>query len=583
MLVKLLRISLAQMNPLVGDMGGNLARIKAAVDEALLAGSDIVVFPELAICGYPPEDLLLRPDFIEENLRAMRDLTDFTDGKDILVIAGFVDKTGDIHNAAAVIHNGKLQDVYHKAFLPNYGVFDDKRYFMPGERFPVYVFRGVRIGVNICEDIWHPDGPLYYQSLLGDAEVIVNINASPYHMGKWSQRETMLSTRASDNGVFVVYLNSVGGQDELVFDGGSVVFGPDGELVARAPMFQEGLFTIDIDPSLVMRHRVHDTRRREQKMRCGALGSVEEILIDSSELRERERALSFLSNTPSLEEEVWKALLTGVSDYTRKNGFKSVVVGLSGGIDSALVSVLAADALGPENVFCLFMPSRYTSRESREDAFELAKNLGVSITEIPIDGLFQAYLDCLAPHFKGKEPDITEENIQARIRGNILMAFSNKFGHLVLTTGNKSELSTGYATLYGDLSGGFAPLKDVPKTLVYKLARFRNSINPVIPDRMFSKPPSAELKPNQTDQDTLPPYEILDPILHLYIEEDVPPSEIIGRGFDPDTVRKVVRMVDSSEYKRRQAPPGIKITVRAFGRDRRMPITNGFGGKERAS
>ncbi|MGB9590180.1 MAG: NAD+ synthase, partial [Candidatus Hydrothermia bacterium] len=475
-------------------------------------------------------------------------------------------------------HDGELVDVYHKAFLPNYGVFDDKRYFMPGERFPVYLFRGVRIGVNICEDIWHPDGPLYYQSLLGDAEVILNINASPYHMGKWRQRETMLSTRASDNGVFVVYLNSVGGQDELVFDGGSVVFGPDGELVARAPMFREGLFTIDLDPGLVLRHRVHDTRRREQKTRWGALGLVEEITVDSSDPRERDETLCFVSDPPSLEEEVWNALLTGVSDYTRKNGFRGVVIGLSGGIDSALVSVLAADALGPENVSCLFMPSRYTSRESREDAFALAKNLGVRITEIPIDNLFQVYLDCLAPHFVGKEPDITEENIQARIRGNLLMAFSNKFGHLVLTTGNKSELSTGYATLYGDLSGGFAPLKDVSKTLVYKLARFRNALRPVIPDRMFTKPPSAELRPNQTDQDTLPPYETLDPILHLYIEEDMPPSEIIGRGFDPDVVRRVVRMVDSSEYKRRQAPPGIKITERAFGRDRRMPITNGFGG-----
>ncbi|MEO0248684.1 MAG: NAD+ synthase [candidate division WOR-3 bacterium] len=576
--MRLLRISLAQVNPTVGDISGNIELLKSFVDEALALGSDLIAFPELAVSGYPPEDLLLRSDFVEENLKALHELTDFTSGKDILVVMGFVDKTDDIHNAAAMIHDGRLVDVYHKAFLPNYGVFDDKRYFMPGERFPVYLFRGVRIGVNVCEDIWHPDGPLYYQSLLGDAEIIVNINASPYHIGKWNQRETMLSTRASDNGVFVVYLNSVGGQDELVFDGGSVVFGPDGELVARAPMFKEGLFTLDLDPSLVMRHRVHDTRRREQKMRCGTVDSVEEIVIDSSGLKEREKALSFLNGTPSNEEEIWNALLTGVSDYTRKNGFKSVVIGLSGGIDSALVSVLAADAIGRENVHCLFMPSRYTSRESREDAFELANNLGVSITEVSIDELFRAYLDCLAPHFKGKEPDITEENIQARIRGNILMAFSNKFGHLVLTTGNKSELSTGYSTLYGDLSGGFAPLKDVPKTLVYKLARFRNSLSPVIPERMFTKPPSAELKPNQTDQDTLPPYEILDPILQLYIEEDASPAEIIAKGFDPDVVRKVIKMVDSSEYKRRQAPPGIKITERAFGRDRRMPITNRFGG-----
>ncbi len=575
--MKLLRVSLAQVNPTVGDISGNIELLKSSVDEALALGSDIVVFPELAISGYPPEDLLLRPDFVEENMRALRELTDFTAGKDILVVVGFVDKTDDIHNAAATIHNGRLVDVYHKVFLPNYGVFDDKRYFMPGERFPVYIFRGVRIGVNICEDIWHPDGPLYYQSLLGDAELILNINASPYHMEKWRQRETMLSTRASDNGVFVAYLNSVGGQDELVFDGGSVVFGPGGELLARAPMFKEGLFTLDLDPGLVMRHRVHDTRRREQKMKCGYIGSVEEIEVDSSELRERDKPLCFINEPPPPEEEVWKAILTGVSDYTRKNGFASVVVGLSGGIDSALVSVMAADALGSENVHCLFMPSRYTSRESREDAFDLAKNLGVKITEISIDGLFQSYLDCLAPHFKGKEPGITEENIQARIRGNLLMAFSNRFGHLVLTTGNKSELSTGYATLYGDLSGGFAPLKDVPKTLVYKLARFRNSASPVIPERMFTKPPSAELKPNQTDQDTLPPYETLDPILQLYIEEDASPAEIIGRGFDPETVRKVVRMVDSSEYKRRQAPPGIKITERAFGRDRRMPITNRFG------
>jgi len=576
--VRLLRISLAQTNPTVGDIKGNLELAKASVEAALAIGSDLVVFPEMMLTGYPPEDLLLRPDFIDENLKALADLVDFTRGKDILAIVGFVDRTHDIHNGAAVIYNGRLVDVYHKVFLPNYGVFDDKRYFMPGERYPVYLFRGVRIGVNICEDIWHPDGPLYYQSLLGDAEVIININASPYHLGKWSQRETMLSTRASDNGVFVVYLNSVGGQDELVFDGGSVVFGPDGELVARARMFREGLFTVDIDPGLALRQRVHDTRRREQKTRCGGYGSLELVEVDSGHLRERREALCFMAEPPSCpEEEIWNALVTGTSDYIRKNGFKSAVIGLSGGIDSALVSVIASDTLGPENVFCLFMPSRYTSRESREDATALSENLGVRLIEIPIDDLFQSYLDCLAEHFGAGKPDITEENIQARIRGNILMAFSNRFGHLVLTTGNKSELSTGYVTLYGDLSGGFAPLKDVPKTMVYRLARFRNSLGPVIPERMFTKPPSAELRPNQTDQDTLPPYEILDPILQLYIEEDASPSEIAERGFDPDTVRKVVRMVDSSEYKRRQAPPGIKITQRAFGRDRRMPITNRFG------
>lgn len=567
------------MNPTVGDIKANLEKVKSSITEAVDLGSDLVVFPELVLSGYPPEDLLLRPDFVDENLMAMRELVDFTKGKDILAIVGFVDRTHDIHNAAAIIHNGFLVDTYHKVFLPNYGVFDDKRYFMPGERFPVYLFRGIRIGVNICEDIWHPDGPLYYQSLLGDAEIIININASPYHTGKWRQRETMLSTRASDNGVFVVYLNCVGGQDELVFDGSSVVFGPDGDLVARAPMFQKGLFTVDLDPGLVIRQRVHDTRRREQKTRCGAYGSAELVEVDSSNPPERDEALCFLAKPPQCpEEEVWKALVTGTSDYIKKNSFKNVVIGLSGGIDSALVSVLAADAIGSENILLLFMPSRYTSDQSKEDAFALAKNLGARITEIPIDHPFQSYLDCLAPHFKGKDPDITEENIQARIRGNLLMAFSNSFGHLVLTTGNKSELSTGYSTLYGDLSGGFAPLKDVPKTLVYELARFRNSLGPVIPERMFTKPPSAELRPNQTDQDTLPPYEILDPILHLYIEEDVPPAEIIGRGFDPDTVRKVVRMVDSSEYKRRQAPPGIKITEKAFGRDRRMPITNRFRG-----
>jgi len=576
--VRLIRVSLAQVNPTVGDIGANLEKVKSGIAEAADLGSDLVVFPELMLTGYPPEDLLLRPDFIEENLNALQALVDFTRGKDILVVVGFVDRTDDIHNAAAIIHNGRLVDAYHKVFLPNYGVFDDKRYFMPGERFPVYLFRGIRIGVNICEDIWHPDGPLYYQSLFGDAELVVNINASPYHLGKWSQRETMLSTRASDNGVFVVYLNSVGGQDELVFDGGSLVFGPRGELVARAPMFQEGIFTVDIDTTLVMRQRVHDTRRREQKTRRAASCSVETVKVDSGELREKGKPLCFMAEPPSCpEEEVWKALIAGTSDYMRKNGFKSAVIGLSGGIDSALVSVIAADALGRENVLCLFMPSRYTSRESREDATALSGSLGVRLIEIPIDNLFQAYLDCLAEHLPSGEPGVTEENIQARIRGNILMAFSNRFGHLVLTTGNKSELSTGYATLYGDLSGGFAPLKDVPKTMVYRLARFRNSLGPVIPERMFTKPPSAELKPNQTDQDTLPPYETLDPILQLYIEEDASPAEIIGRGFDPETVRRVIRMVDSSEYKRRQAPPGIKITQRAFGRDRRMPITNRFG------
>jgi NAD+ synthase (glutamine-hydrolysing) len=573
-----LRIALAQINPTVGDLEGNVAKIIRYTRMAKKSRAQVVAFPELAITGYPPEDLLLKSQFVDDNLNALNKIR--KNVHDITAIVGFVDRKDDIYNAAAIIYNKKIVDIYHKRHLPNYGVFDEYRYFRTGSRYPVYRIGETWIGVNICEDIWYPEGPARIQSLAG-AEVIININASPYHIGKGRTREQMLSTRASDNIVFIAYLNTVGGQDELVFDGQSLVLDQDGRVIARGRQFEEDLIVIDLEFEGLMKKRLHAPIRRQEVMKLKK-GTFEKVIIPVKRISLLKRAVHLSQITAEMDqmEEVYRALVLGTSDYVSKNGFQCVVIGLSGGIDSALVAAIAADALGKSNVKCLFMPSPYTSKESREDAFALAKNLGIKVMEVPIDRIFQSYLFTFNKEFRNLSPDVTEENLQARIRGNILMAFSNKFGWLVLTTGNKSEMSVGYATLYGDMAGGFAVIKDVPKTMVYDLCRWKNRTTGkmTIPERIFSKEPSAELKPDQKDSDSLPPYSDLDPILKAYIEEDKSFAEVLSLGCEPACARRVIRMIDNSEYKRRQSPPGIKITQRAFGRDRRFPITNKYKG-----
>ncbi len=573
-----LRVGLAQINPTVGDLAGNVAKIKEFIDRARELEVDLVAFPELAVTGYPPEDLVLKPSFVQGNLEALREVAAYSWG--ITAVVGFVDSDSDIHNAAAVVHDGRIVDVYHKIYLPNYGVFDEDRYFRPGNSFPVYRINGVQVGVNICEDIWYPVGPMTAQAQAG-AEVIININGSPYHVGKGRHRERMLATRAADETIIICYVNMVGGQDELVFDGASAVFGPGGELVARAPQFEETLLVADLDVGGVFRRRLHDPRRRKESLLFPTpqdrVRRVEVTETPPSPKHHRvEAQVAGLLEYPA---EVYRALVLGVRDYVRKTGFKKVVIGLSGGIDSSLTAVIAVDALGPENVIGVSMPSRYSSEASIRDAQKLADNLGIRLLIIPIEPAFRAFLEeVFAEVFAGTEPNVAEENIQARIRGIILMGLSNKFGWLVLTTGNKSELATGYATLYGDMAGGFAVLKDVFKTMVYDLARYRNGLAgfDLIPESVLGKEPSAELRPGQRDVDTLPPYEILDPILKAYVEEDRSFQDIVEMGFDPALVARVIRLVDSNEYKRRQAPPGVKITPRAFGKDRRLPIVNHF-------
>jgi NAD+ synthase (glutamine-hydrolysing) len=571
-----LRIALAQINPTVGDLGGNREKIVDRTSRARDEGADIVVFPELAIPGYPPEDLLLKPSFVAANIETLNQVAEATVG--ITSIVGFVDRDDDTYNAAAVLHGGKVTGVYHKTYLPNYSVFDEERYFRAGERPLIFSIGETKVGVNICEDVWYPAGPTKTQALAG-AHLVVNISASPYHAGKGTSRERMLATRAADNVVYVAFCNLVGGQDELVFDGGSVIVDARGEVIARGKQFEEDLVVADLDLGAVFRQRLHDPRRRKERISLAG-EAVQRVALEPTPARIKRRPAVAAHVVPPLEPlaEVYQAIVLGTGDYVRKNSFSKVVIGLSGGIDSALTACIAADALGKKNVTCVFMPSRYSSEESREDAVQLAEALGVHYLCVPIDETFQAYLDMLAEPFAGREPDVAEENIQARIRGNILMALSNKFGWLVLTTGNKSEMSVGYATLYGDMAGGYAVIKDVPKDLVYRLSAYVNEREgrTVVPQRIFDKAPTAELRPNQTDQDSLPPYPVLDGILHAYVEEDRGLEEIVALGFDRETVAEVIRMVDRTEYKRRQAPPGVKITPRAFGKDRRLPITNGY-------
>ncbi len=573
--MRTLRLALAQTNSTVGDLAGNVQKILEAIEKAKENKVDVIAFPELAIPGYPPEDLLLKPQFIKENLHALEKVAKRCKG--LAAIVGFVDRQEDIYNAAAVIYDGAVRFVYHKCYLPNYGVFDENRYFQVGKEVPVFTLNGITLGVNICEDIWYPEGPTYAQALGGGAEVIININASPYHAGKGLFREKMVATRARDNAVIIAYVNLVGGQDELVFDGGSFVFNEQGELLARGKQFRESLIVMDLSVDSVFRARLHDPRRRKERLEQ-IFPEVQKYHLENTKWGGKRKPLSppVEDGLPRLDE-MYSALTLGLADYVHKNGFKKGVIGLSGGIDSALTATIAVDALGKENVVGVFMPSRYTSEVSGEDVESLARNLGIRLIRFSIESPFKSYLSLLSQEFKDLPADITEENLQSRIRGNLMMALSNKFGWLVLTTGNKSEMSVGYATLYGDMAGGFGVIKDVWKTLVYELAVERNKKDkPVIPERTIRRPPTAELRPDQTDQDSLPPYEILDPILKAYVEEDKSYDEIVAMGFDPTVIAKVIAMVDLSEFKRRQAPPGIKLTPRALGKDRRMPITNRY-------
>ena len=575
--MRTLRIGLCQINTTVGDIEGNTRKILDYIAKGKKMGADLLAFPEMAVTGYPPEDLLLMPKFIEANLRAVKTIAKATSSTTTVV--GFVSKDGDIFNSAGLFHDGKLIDAYSKVYLPNYGVFDEDRYFQAGKENFIFTLKSTPIGLSICEDLWYPGDPIRTQALYGGAELIVNISSSPYHTGKSTYREKMITTRASDNLAIVAYCNLVGGQDELVFDGGSMIFDQNGDLIVRGKQFEEDLVLADLDMEAVFRMRLHDPRIRRERL-ANEEKSLRKIDLSSySSSAKKKPPIPKREDKPLARlPEIYSALVVGTRDYVRKNGFQRVLIGLSGGIDSALTAAIAVDALGKEGVVGVAMPSQYSSRESLEDAKLLAKNLGIRFLTIPITEVFQAYLSTLAHSFKGLKPDVTEENLQARVRGNILMALSNKFGWLVLTTGNKSEMSVGYCTLYGDMAGGYAVVKDVPKTLVYELTKFRNKKEgrQLIPKRVFDKPPSAELRPNQKDEDSLPPYSTLDPILQAYVEEDKGLEEIAKLGFKENMIKEVIRMVDRNEYKRRQSPPGVKITHRALGKDRRLPVTNKY-------
>ena len=568
-----MRIALAQVNPVVGDLPGNAKLIIDWIDRARDLGADVVCFPELAVTGYPPEDLVLKPSFVRDNLSQLEAIAQAARG--IAAVVGFVDQAADIYNAAAFLHGGEVKAVYHKVFLPNYGVFDEKRYFEPGHVCPIVELDGVRIGLSVCEDCWFPAGPMAWEAHQG-AQLLININGSPYHHGKRAPREAMIAERAADYGVFVAWVNTVGGQDELVFDGNSVVYDPRGHLVARAGSFVEELLVCDIDLHTPPRRPAENLRREAEGAERLEL-EVSEIVISPNGAPGPKPPIEPRVATPlDGAAEIYAAVVLATHDYIRKQRFQKVIIGMSGGVDSALTAAIACDALGPENVIGVRMPSRHTSKESLEDAGLVAENLGMQLMDFPIEPPHRGFEEILAVAFRGTESGVAEENIQPRIRSTILHALSNKFGHIVLSTGNKSELATGYGTLYGDIAGGYAVLKDLTKTTVYELCRYRNTLGPAIPERVITKPPSAELKPGQKDVDSLPPYEELDPILTGYVEDDLSPEELIAAGHSPETVARVIQLVDRSEYKRRQAPPGVKITPRAFGRDRRMPIVNRY-------
>ena len=555
------RVGLAQFNPVVGGIAQNSERIRELYTLANNAGCDIVAFPELSITGYPPEDLVLKSGFVAENQQAMREIIAATG--ECVAVFGFVSGThGDLRNSAAIASRGLLHGTYDKHLLPNYSVFDEERYFTPGSAFSLFTIAGVNVGVTICEDIWQSEGPVKAQAQAG-AALNININGSPFHRGKFDERQQMVSERAKDNSCAIVYVNQVCGQDELVFDGGSMVFDHHGELIVRAPQFEEELTFVDLEVNESL-----PTRGTP----------VIEVSAESRARGEEQRGL--ISSPAADLEQVFGALVLGTRDYVRKNGFTDVVIGLSGGIDSALVAAVAVEALGKQHVHGVSMPSRYSSEGSKTDAAILASNLGIDMQTISIEPAFSAYLDMTAASFSGKPADLTEENLQSRVRGTTLMALSNKFGWMVLTTGNKSELAVGYFTLYGDSVGGYAVIKDLLKTTVYDLCRHINerSGRELIPEAVISKPPSAELRPDQRDDQSLPPYEVLDPILELYVEQDRTAAEIISMGFDEALVRRISRLVDVNEYKRRQGPPGVRVSLKAFGKDRRLPITNAYRG-----
>ncbi|MEW6379890.1 MAG: NAD+ synthase [bacterium] len=567
------RLAMAQLNPMVGDLQGNRHKILHYLTLAKEAGADIVTFPELCICGYPPEDLLLNPSFIQDNLHILHQIREAVDGS-LIACVGFADRGSDgrVYNAAALICQQEIKGIYHKIHLPNYGVFDEKRYFHSGNRCCLVEMAGITVGITICEDLWYPDivGQLSRQG----ADLVINISSSPYHQGKRHLRERLFGRMARENQVFLAYTNLVGGQDELVFDGHSFVLNPEGHILARGKSFEEELLLVDFEVAALVRTRTIRQAQRPTKEEYAVQRLSLPIAVEEHRDPIPPRKPACLSPLA----EVYQALLLGIRDYVRKNNFRKVAIGLSGGVDSALTATLAADALGSENVVGVIMPSQFSSPETQGDARRVADNLHIQHLELPIQDIHQTYLRGLAEIFCHHPPDVTEENLQARIRGNLLMALSNKFGWLVLTTGNKSETSVGYCTIYGDMAGGFAAIKDVPKTLVYHLSRYRNKKAgyDLIPQTILDRPPTAELAPNQKDQDVLPPYPLLDAILRRYIEKDESLAQIVAAGYDPEMVRRVLTMVDRNEYKRRQAPPGIKITPKAFGRDRRMPITNGY-------
>lgn len=570
---RVIRVALCQRDLVVGDIHGNIEKIRESLTRSRDQGADLAVFPELTVTGYPPEDLLLKPHFAERAEAALRDLAG--EVRDIVAVVGFPELRDDLFNTAAVISGGELAARYRKRYLPNYSVYDEQRYFARGHDVLVLDMDGMKVGVTICEDLWYPGGPAQRAVLDGKADVLVNLSASPYSRGKGARRERMLVTRCEDYGCYLAFCNTVGGQDELVFDGHSLVIDPRGNVLRRGRQFEEDHLVVDLDLRGVSRRRLHDPRWRQRPA-----SSTEGIEV--APVARPGRKKPRLDGQPpppeplGPEAEVYRALLLGTADYFRKNRFQHSVLGLSGGIDSALALAIVVDALGSDAVTAVTMPSRYTAVENREDAVEQAKRLDVELMEIPIEPVFDCYLGSLEEPFEGTEPNVAEENIQARIRGNFLMALSNKFDWLVFTTGNKSEMSVGYATLYGDMAGGFSILKDVPKTWVYRLARWRNEKEEVIPRRVIDKPPSAELRADQRDTDALPPYDILDPIIAAYVEEDRSREEIEKMGFDREIVYRVVEMIDRAEYKRRQAPPGIRTSARAFGKDRRLPITNHY-------
>ena len=571
-----LRLALAQINARVGDIDGNAKLIRERTEAAREAGAELVLFPELALTGYPPEDLLLKEHFLRRAREALEELAAET--RDIVALVGFPERTEDVYNALAVLADGEIAAIYRKTLLPNYGVFDEQRYFQAGDGGAVIDFGDVRVGLTICEDIWSPGPPESDEALAG-ASLIVNLSSSPYHRNKGVERERMIVQRARDNLCVVAFCNLVGGQDELVFDGHSLVVDHEGEVLARGPQFAEGLVVANVDVQAAVTSRLRDARLRPPVRR--ALPEVRHLgRVERPERPPIEKLEGEVVPLLEPEAEVYAALVLGTRDYVEKNGFEHVVLGLSGGIDSTLVALVAVDALGADRVTCVTMPSRYSSEGTRGDAEKLAANLGVELLEIPIGTAMESYDELLAPAFEGRDPDITEENLQARIRGNLLMALSNKFGWLVVTTGNKSENSVGYSTLYGDSAGGFAVIQDVPKTLVYRLVAFRGERDPEspVPETIVTRPPSAELREGQADTDSLPDYDTLDKILEAYIEEDADREQLEMMGLPAEAVERVLSLVDRAEYKRRQAPPGIKITPRAFGRDRRMPITNLYRG-----